>query len=107
MYRLLLQRLTILLIYSELNDFLFPNGIKNVPDILAIGIQEAMPEKTEWEICIQEALGPSHILFHSTSLGKSDVMNIFYVKSFLINYFRNSPSLYISSARSYMVLFFT
>lgn len=56
-------------VYSELNDFLFPSAIKNVPDILAIGTQESISERIEWEISIQEALGPSHLLLHSTTLG--------------------------------------
>jgi len=40
-----------------------------LPDILAIGTQESYPDKFEWEVNIQETIGPSHILFHSASLG--------------------------------------
>lgn len=59
-------------IYSrELNDFVLPIGIKHVPDILVFGTQESCSERFEWEVCLQETLGPSHILYHSVSLGKS------------------------------------
>lgn len=53
----------------ELNDFIFPTGIKHVPDIFVLGTQESFSERTEWEISVQEVLGPSHILLHSTTLG--------------------------------------
>ncbi|XP_013169554.1 PREDICTED: 72 kDa inositol polyphosphate 5-phosphatase isoform X2 [Papilio xuthus] len=54
---------------SELADFIFPNQVKHVPDIFAIGTQESYSERTEWEITIQEVLGPSHLLLHSYYLG--------------------------------------
>ncbi|KAK4873733.1 hypothetical protein RN001_013093 [Aquatica leii] len=54
---------------SELNDFVLPIGLKHIPDILVFGTQESWSEKFEWEVCLQETLGPTHILFHSTSLG--------------------------------------
>ncbi|XP_072932057.1 inositol polyphosphate 5-phosphatase E isoform X2 [Epargyreus clarus] len=53
----------------ELADFIFPNQVKHVPDIFAIGTQESYSERTEWEITIQEVLGPSHLLLHSYYLG--------------------------------------
>ncbi|KAL0841173.1 hypothetical protein ABMA28_014916 [Loxostege sticticalis] len=53
----------------ELADFIFPHQVKHVPDIFAIGTQESFSERTEWEITIQEVLGPSHLLFHSHYLG--------------------------------------
>ncbi|XP_053607651.1 inositol polyphosphate 5-phosphatase E [Plodia interpunctella] len=53
----------------ELADFIFPNQVKHVPDIFAIGTQESYSERTEWEVTIQEVLGPSHILLHSHYLG--------------------------------------
>lgn len=43
--------------------------MEHVPDILAFGTQESSPEKTEWEISLQETIGPSHVLFHSVNLG--------------------------------------
>ncbi|XP_049869041.1 inositol polyphosphate 5-phosphatase E isoform X2 [Pectinophora gossypiella] len=53
----------------ELADFIFPNQVKHVPDIFAIGTQESYSERTEWDITIQEVLGPSHLLLHSYYLG--------------------------------------
>ncbi|XP_028043992.1 inositol polyphosphate 5-phosphatase E-like isoform X2 [Bombyx mandarina] len=53
----------------ELADFIFPDQIKHVPDVFAIGTQESYSERTEWEITIQELLGPSHLLLHSYYLG--------------------------------------
>ncbi|KAK9718065.1 Endonuclease-reverse transcriptase [Popillia japonica] len=53
----------------ELNDFVLPIGMEHVPDILAFGTQESCSERFEWEVCLQETLGPSHVLFHSVSLG--------------------------------------
>lgn len=43
--------------------------MKHVPDIFAIGTQESFSERTEWDITIQEVLGPSHLLLHSSYLG--------------------------------------
>ncbi|XP_041978430.1 inositol polyphosphate 5-phosphatase E isoform X2 [Aricia agestis] len=54
---------------KELADFIFPNEVKHVPDIFAIGTQESYSERMEWEITIQEVLGPSHLLLHSHYLG--------------------------------------
>ncbi|KAJ3644472.1 hypothetical protein Zmor_022199 [Zophobas morio] len=54
---------------KELNDFVLPIGIEHVPDILVFGTQESCSERFEWEVCLQETLGPSHILYHSISLG--------------------------------------
>lgn len=54
---------------KELNDFVLPIGVKHVPDILSFGTQESCSEKFEWEVSLQETIGPSHILYHSNSLG--------------------------------------
>ncbi|XP_071443267.1 inositol polyphosphate 5-phosphatase E [Hetaerina americana] len=54
---------------KELNDFLLPKILEHVPDIVAIGTQESYPERFEWEVSLQETIGPSHVLLHSTSLG--------------------------------------
>lgn len=50
-------------------DFMFPLGIDHVPDIIVIGTQEAFSERFEFEVTLQQTLGPSHILFHSAALG--------------------------------------
>lgn len=54
---------------KDMNDFVLPIGMEHVPDILVVGTQESCSEKFEWEVTLQETLGPTHILFHSTSLG--------------------------------------
>lgn len=54
---------------GELNDFVLPVGLEHIPDILAFGTQESCSERFEWEVSLQETLGPSHVLFHSNSLG--------------------------------------
>lgn len=54
---------------KDINDFLLPEKIDFVPDIYAIGVQEGMQDKKEWEILMQTSIGPSHVLFHSASLG--------------------------------------
>ena len=53
----------------HLSDFLLPAHLEYVPDLLVVGTQETFPEKGEWEIRLQDTLGPSHVLFHSFSLG--------------------------------------
>ena len=52
-----------------LADFLLPQNIEFVPDLLVIGTQECMGETKEWEARLQDTLGPSHVLFHSHNLG--------------------------------------
>lgn len=54
---------------KQLNDFLLPMGVEYVPEIVTIGTQESCSERFEWEVILQETLGPTHILLHSTSLG--------------------------------------
>ncbi|CAG9094088.1 unnamed protein product [Plutella xylostella] len=54
---------------QDLADFIFPKEVEHVPDIFAIGTQESFSERTEWEITIQEVLGPTHLLIHSHYLG--------------------------------------
>ncbi|XP_014255150.1 inositol polyphosphate 5-phosphatase E isoform X2 [Cimex lectularius] len=52
-----------------LNSLLLPEGVPHVPDIVVVGTQESYPEKGQWEVTLQETLGPSHVLFHSSSFG--------------------------------------
>jgi phosphatidylinositol-bisphosphatase len=52
-----------------LSDFLLPQNIEFVPDLLVIGTQECMGETKEWEARLQDTLGPSHVLYHSHGLG--------------------------------------
>lgn len=48
--------------------------MEHVPDILAFGTQESSPEKYEWEVSLQETIGPSHVLFHSVNLGEGNLI---------------------------------
>ncbi|SPP76287.1 inositol polyphosphate 5-phosphatase E [Drosophila guanche] len=54
---------------KQLNDFVLPANVEHVPDIVVMGTQESTPDRFEWEVTLQETLGPSHVLFHSTTLG--------------------------------------
>lgn len=54
---------------KQMSDFILPNAIEHLPDLIVMGSQEACPDKFEWEVMLQETLGPSHVLFHSASLG--------------------------------------
>ncbi|XP_052223166.1 phosphatidylinositol polyphosphate 5-phosphatase type IV-like [Dreissena polymorpha] len=54
---------------AQLDDFLLPEASEFVQDIYAIGTQENAMNKKEWEITLQETIGPSHVLFHSVSHG--------------------------------------
>ncbi|CAO1340761.1 unnamed protein product [Diamesa serratosioi] len=54
---------------KQMNDFVLPTGLTYVPDLFVIGTQESCSERFEWEVTLQETLGPSHVLLHSTSLG--------------------------------------
>lgn len=51
-----------------MNDFVLPTGVEHVPDLVVMGTQESQ-ERFEWEVILQETLGPSHVLLHSTTLG--------------------------------------
>ena len=52
-----------------LSDFLLPQDIEFVPDMLVISSQESYHDRTEWEVRLQDTLGPSHVLYHSAHLG--------------------------------------
>lgn len=58
---------------TNLNDLLLPDQLIYMPDIYAIGIQEAFSSQAdylrEWDIELQTTLGPNHVLLHSCSLG--------------------------------------
>ncbi|KAL1402580.1 hypothetical protein pipiens_006028 [Culex pipiens pipiens] len=54
---------------KQMNDFVLPAALEHVPDIIVFGTQESCSERFEWEVTLQETLGPTHILLHSTSLG--------------------------------------
>lgn len=52
-----------------MTDFVLPHSIDFVPDIVVVGTQESCSVRFEWEVSLQETLGPSHILLHSATLG--------------------------------------
>lgn len=58
---------------AALNDLLLPEHLLYLPDVFAIGVQEAFSrepaEMREWCIQLQATLGPSHVLLHSASTG--------------------------------------
>lgn len=57
------------MVSQRIVDFILPERCELVQDIYVIGTQENSMQKKEWEIILQENLGPSYVLFHSTSLG--------------------------------------
>ena len=54
---------------SSLEDLLLPTPLQSLPDVVVIGTQETNGERDEWEVGLQETLGPGHVLFHSVELG--------------------------------------
>jgi len=52
-----------------LEDFLIPDSTDFLQDLYVIGLQESTSARKEWEIRLQETLGPSHVLMHSCSFG--------------------------------------
>lgn len=38
-------------------------------DLYVVGTQESTGQRREWEVLLQQTLGPSHVLVHSVSLG--------------------------------------
>ncbi|KAK3746519.1 hypothetical protein QZH41_016740 [Actinostola sp. cb2023] len=52
-----------------LDDFLLPENVDFLQDIYVVGLQESTSFRKEWEIKLQETLGPSHVLMYSCSFG--------------------------------------
>ncbi|XP_065226697.1 inositol polyphosphate 5-phosphatase E [Planococcus citri] len=53
----------------NLNELFLSEKMETLPDVYVIGTQESYSETAEWEIAIQETIGPTHVLFHSETLG--------------------------------------
>ena len=53
----------------SLDDLLLPHTSYTLPELYVIGTEETGSRKKEWEILIQQTIGPSHILLQSASLG--------------------------------------
>ncbi|XP_075707303.1 uncharacterized protein LOC142741860 [Rhinoderma darwinii] len=52
---------------QNVEDLLLPSD--DTKDIYVIGVQEGCPNRQEWEIKLQETLGPHYVLYHSSGLG--------------------------------------
>ncbi|XP_059494226.1 phosphatidylinositol polyphosphate 5-phosphatase type IV isoform X1 [Stegostoma tigrinum] len=54
---------------DKLDDLLLPCDSQYIQDLYVIGTQEGIPDRREWEICLQETLGPHFVLLHSAVHG--------------------------------------
>ncbi|KAM4664881.1 phosphatidylinositol polyphosphate 5-phosphatase type IV isoform 2-T2 [Discoglossus pictus] len=54
---------------ESLDDFLLPSDNDFAQDMYVIGIQEGGPDRREWEIRLQETLGPHYIMLQSAAHG--------------------------------------
>ncbi|XP_005088851.1 phosphatidylinositol polyphosphate 5-phosphatase type IV [Aplysia californica] len=84
-------------VVSSLDDFILPEKCDYVQDIYAIGTQENAMNKKEWEVRLQETLGPSHVMFHSVTLGSLHL--VVYVRRDLI-WFCSTPEDNVISLRA-------
>ncbi|NXE46411.1 INP5E phosphatase, partial [Casuarius casuarius] len=53
----------------NLDDFLLPTDPDYAQDMYVIGVQEGCPDRREWEICLQETLGPHYVMLYSAAHG--------------------------------------
>ncbi|CAF0909926.1 unnamed protein product [Adineta ricciae] len=56
---------------DDMSDILLPTFIDYVSDLIIVGTQEMSVSKKriDWEILLQEVIGPTHVLFHSIHFG--------------------------------------
>jgi phosphatidylinositol-bisphosphatase len=54
---------------TSLDSFLLPETFDFAQDMYVIGSQESVPNRLDWELKMQETLGPYYVLFHSGSHG--------------------------------------
>ncbi|XP_037093497.1 inositol polyphosphate 5-phosphatase E-like [Pollicipes pollicipes] len=52
-----------------LDDLVLPDSLAFVPDLVVLGTQESHADHRGLLVRLQSTLGPSHVLFHSASLG--------------------------------------
>ncbi|XP_048368768.1 phosphatidylinositol polyphosphate 5-phosphatase type IV isoform X2 [Sphaerodactylus townsendi] len=52
-----------------LDDLLLPADPDYAQDMYVIGIQEGCPDRREWEIRLQETLGPHYVMLHAAAHG--------------------------------------
>ena len=55
---------------DSLDQFLLPLSQEKVSELYVVGTQESTGQRREWEVLVQQTLGPSHLLVHSASLGE-------------------------------------
>ncbi|KAK4287797.1 hypothetical protein Pmani_039144 [Petrolisthes manimaculis] len=53
----------------NLEAFLLPDDLDQMPDLFVVGTQESGGSRSEWEIRLQATIGPSHVLFTSAIFG--------------------------------------
>ncbi|NXO03557.1 INP5E phosphatase, partial [Rhinopomastus cyanomelas] len=53
----------------NLDDFLLPTDHDYAQDMYVIGVQEGCPDRREWEIRLQETLGPHYVMLYSAAHG--------------------------------------
>ncbi|KAK2711371.1 inositol polyphosphate 5-phosphatase E-like [Artemia franciscana] len=54
---------------SDLEDLILPTYISTPPDVIVICTQESHSAKFNWEVSLQETLGPNHVMLSSSTLG--------------------------------------
>ncbi|XP_038558339.1 phosphatidylinositol polyphosphate 5-phosphatase type IV [Micropterus salmoides] len=54
---------------ANLDDLLLPTDSEFAQDFYIIGIQEGCPDRREWEIRLQETLGPYYVMLYAASHG--------------------------------------
>uniref|UniRef100_A0A8D0E8G5 Phosphatidylinositol polyphosphate 5-phosphatase type IV n=1 Tax=Salvator merianae TaxID=96440 RepID=A0A8D0E8G5_SALMN len=52
-----------------LDDLLLPSDPDYAQDLYVIGIQEGCPDRREWEVRLQETLGPHYVMLYAASHG--------------------------------------
>lgn len=67
---LLSSLLSVQTLPDSLDDFLLPGSEEVVPELYVVGTQETTGQLREWEVLLQQTLGPSHLLLSSVSLGE-------------------------------------
>ncbi|KAK6306584.1 hypothetical protein J4Q44_G00235090 [Coregonus suidteri] len=54
---------------NNLDDLLLPTDSEFAQDFYIIGVQEGCPDRREWEIRLQETLGPYYVMLYTASHG--------------------------------------
>uniref|UniRef100_A0A7N6BEA9 Phosphatidylinositol polyphosphate 5-phosphatase type IV n=1 Tax=Anabas testudineus TaxID=64144 RepID=A0A7N6BEA9_ANATE len=54
---------------ANLDDLLLPTDSEFAQDFYVIGVQEGCPDRKEWEIRLQETLGPYYVMLYAASHG--------------------------------------